>query len=128
MNATVIVDATGLHSKADPEDDDYIDSPLAGYLHLTLVQGNDQQDVRILSIKRSDFVTPLNLSAQVTCFIFANMGWDGDQPLSNPKYPDLTLGDRFFNSGLDGKCLEGEVSGFEIDTDSDSPTFGSILP
>jgi hypothetical protein len=124
QSATCIVDARDLVSACDPDSDDYIDSPLFGYLTLTLVRIG-QRDVRKLSFLKADGVTPLNLSSQVHSFIFQNMGWRDDESCNDPS--EHCLGDCLANSGLDGYCIEGRLSKFEIDVDRLSPSFGKIF-
>jgi hypothetical protein len=81
--------------------------------------------MRHLSLLKEDGVTPMNFSTLVTAYFFQILEWDSDSPSNDPD--ELCLGDCFANSGIDNYCMEGQSHKFEIDTDSDSPTFGKIL-
>ncbi len=128
-SATCIVDATQLFSTSHPDNDNYAESPVIGYLVLTMVQ-KGRRDVRTFALTKSEGMTPYNMSSYVHQFVFDCMGWKLEEKCGKEEYPDYHLGDRFVNSGggLDNYCHEGKLIKFELDTDRLSPTFGKIFP
>lgn len=124
-SATITIDFLSLFSDHNSDHDAYPHSPLYGSLSITVEQPHGQTDTRLVSISRDDYLTPSNLAAEVSEFIFRTLGWAYDDRCNDPS--EYCLGDCFYNSGVENYTHVGTVAQFRVDISPSSSNFGKII-